>query len=399
MKLDVDIVNYIPKNKDNNFLHVYMHVPQEESLLETRGKLFSAIDFTSKDKVDIKDIINEFLDDLENEYFSDEVSSIVNILDKSITNAYEKLSKKIIELNLSSSIDFNVGCFVLWGDIAYMARIGNSNICLFRESKLMNLSEHLLAVGNSVVSTASGYAKEGDVFVLSTSNINIHFSDKEIEDICLKTQDEINKMDLESKNVSFLTLKIKTTGEEVHDNILEEAVMEENNNEDQDINLNQNDLDNEEKFDVDVEKTYDINSTEEDEYSDIQEDRDVGSINKKEEISNKNSLNDFDLKGNTKKAYSYIISTTKDVSLNIYKNVNENMKKVNWSGILKSIINVIVCIFQLIFNSIMYLKDKTQKQYKLKINRDILTLKKEKNTVFGIIIFIVLVILIYHFFF
>ncbi len=175
--------------------------------------------------------------------------------------------------------------------------------------------------------------------------------------------------------------------------------MEENNNEDQDINLNQNDLDNEEKFNVDVEKTYDINNTEEDEYSDIQEDRDVGSINKKEEISNKNSLNDFDLKGNTKKAYSYIISTTKDVSLNIYKNVNENMKKVNWSGILKSIINVIVCIFQLIFNSIMYLKDKTQKQYKLKINRDILTLKKEKNTVFGIIIFIVLVILIYHFFF
>ncbi len=391
MKLDVDVVNYIPKNKDNNFLHVYMHEPQEESLLETRGKLFSAIDFTSKDKVDIKDIINEFLDDLETEYFSDEVSSIVNILDKSITNAYENLSKKIIELNLSSNIDFNVGCFVLWGDIAYMARIGNSNICLFRESKLMNLSDHLLAVGNSVVSTASGYAKDGDVFVLSTSNINTYLSDNEIKDICLKNQDEINKMDLDSKNVSFLTLKIKSIEQKINDDILEEALIEDKKDENKDI-------EDEEDKEVESEK--------DDDYENLDNPHDLHTGDSKEDpvvkegdTRVKNSLNDFDLQGNTKKAYSYIISTTKDLSLNMYKNVNENIKKVDWAGILKSTMTVLVSFVQLIFNSIMYLKDKTQKQYKLKVNRDILTLKKEKNTVFGIIIFIVLVILIYHFFF
>ena len=392
MELDVDVVNYIPKNTDNNFLHVYMHEPQDQSLLETRGKLFSVIDFTSKDKIDLKDIINEFLDDLENEYFSEEVSSIVNVLDKSITNAYEKLSKKIIELNLHSNIDFNVGCFVLWGDIAYMARIGNSNICLFRESKLMNLSEHLLAVGNSIVSTASGYAKDGDVFVLSTSNISSYLSDNDIEDICLKNQDEINHMDLDSKNVSFLTLTIKAIGREIHDDILEDTIIEDNNKDDH--NDNTSDIGDIDDVDITIDKE-DSNIQDDD----IAEKENIDSVKKEDDHLIRNSLNDFDLKGNTKKAYSYIISTTKDLSLSMYKNVNENMKKVDWAGILKSIITVVVSFFQLIFNSIMYLKDKTQKQYKLKINRDVLTLKKEKNTVFSIIIFIVLVIVIYHFFF
>jgi hypothetical protein len=391
MKLDVSISNYIPKNNSKkNFSHVYMHVPESEELLEVRGKLFSAINVTSKEDIELVDIINEFLDDLEAEYFSDEVSSIVNILDKSITDAYERLSKKIVELNLTSNVDFNVGCFVLWGDIAYMARIGNSSICLYRESKLMNLSEHLLAVGTSIVSTASGYAKDGDVFLLSTSNISRELSDNQIKEICEKNQEDINKLDLGDKNISFLSMKIEATGNEVVDEVLKEDTLEETINNSESI-TNNND---EEVLDEKNIKQETPHMAE-----DVLEEDVVNNHVEEKGTFIKNSLNDFDLKGNTKKAYSYIIDTTKDASLNIYKNVNENMKKVDWAGILKSTITVIVSFIQLIFNSIMYLKDRTQKQYKLKINRDLVTLKKEKNTVFGIVIFIILIVIVYYFFF
>ena len=402
MKLDLDLKNYIPKNSDkNNFSHVYMHVPESEELIETRGKLFSAIDIKSKDTISMEDITNSFLDDLEREYFGDEVSSIVNILDKSMSLAYDNLSKKVVELNLSSSIDFNAGCFVLWGDIAYMARIGNSSIYLYREGKLMNLSEHLLSVGNSVVFTASGYVKEGDIFVLTTSNFSTYINESKIKEIISMPQEDISELDLDDKNISFLILSIKNTGVEIKDEFLEEDKLY-NENVSKKISID----DNEEPEDSSDEKDL-SNDTPSTGYikNEMNNELDEGASENSDDVVEdkedfiKSSLNDLDLKNKTKNISSYIINTTKQTSSNIYKNINENMRKIDWNGIFKSITVVIVSFFQLIFNLVLYLKDRSQKQYKLKINRDLETLKREKNTVIGIVIFIILILVIFHFFF
>ncbi len=362
MKLDVKIKTYIPKNNEkDSFSHVYMHDPQEENLLETRGKLFSAIDVRTKNRdVDIESLVNEFLDNIELEYFSNDVSSIINILDKSVNIAYSKLSQKIIDMELSGNIDFNVGCFVIWGDIAYMARIGETKIYLFRDGKFMNLSDHLLAVGKSIVSTASGYAKNKDIFFMSTSLIKNYLDEKKIKDICNSSQEEISQMELGNKNISFIVMQIETTEEDIKDEELEkdeEVVVE--------LNESSDNIENEEHI----------------------------------ENIQKRSLNDFDLKNKAKKMTSYIINSTKNTSSNIYKNINTNVKKVDWNSLMKSILTVILTFFEWIFYSLVYLKDRSQKQYKLKINRDIEILRKEKKTVIGIIIFLILFILIYNFFF
>jgi hypothetical protein len=298
----------------------------------------------------MEDITNAFLDDLEREYFGDEVSSIVNILDKSMSLAYENLSKKVVELNLSSSIDFNAGCFVLWGDIAYMARIGNSSIYLDREGKLMNLSEHLLSVGNSVVFTASGYVKEGDIFVLTTSNFSTYISESKTKDIISMSQEDMSELDLDDKNISFLILSIKNTGVEIKDEFLEEDKLY-NENVSKKISID----DKEESEDIPKDLSKDEPS--EDPQKDngqrelddeVENPNDIGE--EKEDFI-KSSLNDLDLKNKTKNISSYIINTTKETSSNIYKNINENMRKIDWNGIFKSITVVIVSIFQLIFKS------------------------------------------------
>jgi hypothetical protein len=374
-KLDVDIKSYIAENIDKNvFSHVYMHLPQDESLIETRGKLFSAIDIKGPEGFDGQAFIDPFLDDLEDEYFTDTVSGILNILDKSINNAYTNMSKKIIDENIESNVDFNIICLVIWGDIVYMARIGTSLIYLLRENKILNLSNHLLSVSQNVVSTASGYAKEGDIFVLATSGSNLYLTEDKINQIVTLEDSDLSELNIGINNgdISFFVIDIKDTGDEINDKILEESytpdIRENEVRNDQNIEDKSSQTSNNSDANLDLERF------------------------SSDKI--KSTINGFDLRRKSSNVSSFLKSNSVKTSSKVGTRLKEEFKKIEWKKIVKSIITVIITFFQLLIDSALYLKDRTKRQYKVRIARDMDILKNEKWTVICII-----VVIIFAFFF
>ncbi len=370
-KLDVDIKSYIAENIDKNvFSHVYMHLPQDESLIETRGKLFSAVDIKGPEGFNGQDFIDPFLDDLEDVYFTDTVSSILNILDKSINNAYTNMSKKIIDENIESNIDFNIICLVIWGDIVYMARIGTSLIYLLRENKILNLSDHLLSVSQNVVSTASGYAKDKDIFVLATSGSNLYLTEDKINQIVNLESSDLSDLDIGVNNgdISFFVIDIKDTGDEINDKILEKSYLE--SQKEDDIIDDQNLEDGHPSSDHDNNDNLDLGRFSSDKI--------------------KSTINGFDLKKKSSNISSFLKSNTSKTSSKIGTKLKEEFKKIEWRKIAKSIITVIITIFQLLIDTALYLKDRTKRQYRVRITRDIDILKNEKWTLVGIIVVIIL---------
>ncbi|MHB8443054.1 MAG: hypothetical protein ACYDAS_01600 [Patescibacteria group bacterium] len=374
-KLDVDIKSYIAENIDKNvFSHVYMHLPQDESLIETRGKLFSAIDIKGPEGFDGQAFIDPFLDDLEDEYFTDTVSSILNILDKSINTAYTNMSKKIIDENIESNVDFNIICLVIWGDIVYMARIGTSLIYLLRENKILNLSNHLLSVSQNVVSTASGYAKDGDIFVLATSGSNLYLTEDKINQIVTLEDSDLSELNIGVNNgdISFFVIDINDTGDEINDKILEESYTPD---------MNENEVRNDQNIENESLQTSNNSDA----------NLDLGRFSS-DKI--KNTINGFDLRRKSSNVSSFLKSNSVKTSSKVGTRVKEEFKKIEWKKIAKSIITVIITFSQLLIDSALYLKDRTKRQYKVRIARDIDILKNEKWTVICII-----VVIIFAFFF
>ncbi len=353
-RLDIHPKSYIDKNVDKNiFSHVYLHLPQDENLIEFRGKLFSAVDVSGPIEFDANKYLDSFLDDLESTYFTNTVSSVINVLDSSLNFAYNNLQKSIIDANIEGDIDFNVTCFVVWGDVGYMARIGTSLILLFRDGKLMNLSDHLLTSGNNIVATASGFLKNNDNFILATPHCSLYIDESRWKSILSLDQKQLGKLEVGSKrgDVSFIILDVFDTNQEVDDAVLKSESF---NNKDIHEHINENVIQN--NVIADKIKEFDFG----------------------------NKFGDFSKK---------VVSGVHKGSSNAIYSFWNYLKKVQWKLILKSIFVVLYSFVSLVYNAIMYVINKNKsREYKSNIGKDFSVFRKEKYTVLGIIIFILIII-------
>jgi hypothetical protein len=353
-RLDIHPKSYIDKNIDKNvFSHVYLHLHKDESLIEFRGKLFSAVDVSGPQGFDANKYLDSFLDDLESTYFTNTVSSVLNVLDSSLNFAYNNLQKSIIDANVEGDIDFNVTCFVVWGDVGYMARIGTSLILLFRDGKLMNLSDHLLTSGNNIVATASGFLKANDNFILATPHCSLYIDESRWRSILNLDQKQLGKLEVGSKRgeVSFIILDVFDTNKEVEDTVLKsESFNKEENSGHINDNLIHNNI-----------------------ISDKVKEFDFGS-----------KFSDFSKK---------VASGVHKGSSNVMYAFWNYLKKVDWKAILKSIFVVLYSFISLVYNTIMYIANrKKSREYKNNIAKDFNVFRKEKYTVLGIIVFILIII-------
>jgi hypothetical protein len=227
---------------------------------------------------------------------------------------------------MESNVDFNITCLVIWGDIVYMGRIGSGRIYLLREGKILNLSDHLLSMGQSIVSTASGYAKPDDVFVLTTPAPDVFFQDNKVNHIIELDQEALDNPnpDLDNHNISLFILKVIDTGEEIHDSVLEKE-----------------------------------------EPLNIEDTKKEGSFLNLGNIYNdkiKGKVEGFDMKNKAENISSLIKSKSQKTSSTIIPKIKEAFLKIDWKAIFKSITTVIVTFFELIFDTIMHFKDRTNRQ-------------------------------------
>ena len=131
----------------------------DEESLEKRGTLYAVFDISSSTSLDPLLVTKIVHDVLHDSYYSSDVVSPIQSLEKSIV----AVKDKVAEL---SSLDFNILAAVFWGNVLYMVQFGKGGSFLVRESIVKSVNS--ATEGN--FSEASGVVKGDDVVILGTQS-------------------------------------------------------------------------------------------------------------------------------------------------------------------------------------------------------------------------------------
>lgn len=143
----------------NNISNCLVIEPDDTTILEKKGTVYTAFDVSSKEPNEslfITKIVNDILHDA---YFQSESASPIQSIEKSIL----KLRDNIVK---GTDTVFNIATAVLWGNTLYLVQYGSTKIYLMRDGKIKPIE----AATEGNFSVASGVVKDGDVVLLATKD-------------------------------------------------------------------------------------------------------------------------------------------------------------------------------------------------------------------------------------
>jgi hypothetical protein len=149
--------------------------PQDSGKLEARGRFFAVIS-ASADAQDFDYISfgREILARLHEEYFGDLKKEAFDALKNAVEKVAGEFTEKLSGLEIAASSYVN--------GVVYSAVYGGAQASVFRGGMLATI---LKSQPTGVIS-ASGYPKEGDVFVIATRDFFSEFTDSKLEEILFK---------------------------------------------------------------------------------------------------------------------------------------------------------------------------------------------------------------------
>ncbi|OGC47813.1 hypothetical protein A2886_00295 [candidate division WWE3 bacterium RIFCSPHIGHO2_01_FULL_42_13] len=126
---------------------------------EKKGTLYAAFDVSSNTSLDPLLVTKIVHDVLHDSYYTSEIVSPIQSLEKSIV----AVKDKVTEL---STLDFNIIAAALWGNVLYMVQFGKGGSFLVREGVVKSVNS--ATEGN--FSEASGVVRSDDVVIIGTQS-------------------------------------------------------------------------------------------------------------------------------------------------------------------------------------------------------------------------------------
>jgi len=147
----------------------YTFKPLEEEKLHSKGQVFAVMSTaSSKGGVENTFAGREILARLHEEYFGGEERNVLTLLKSSVAKVIDEFSNnsEIVEIASASIID----------NVVYLAAGGGASIAIFREGELIRIIKST----PNLTFSASGYAKDKDIYILATKKFYDSFKDNEI---------------------------------------------------------------------------------------------------------------------------------------------------------------------------------------------------------------------------
>jgi hypothetical protein len=144
----------------SGWAQVHEFSPQEEEKLKARGHLFAVIS-TGRHEEGVDSVVagRELLSRLHEEYFGE-------ITKPAFISLKEAVEKVITEFTASWG-EVEIAAAVYLNGVVYSVAGGGAQAVLFRDGMLAKILE---SGGDAGTISASGYPKEGDIFLLATNN-------------------------------------------------------------------------------------------------------------------------------------------------------------------------------------------------------------------------------------
>ncbi len=212
----IDTINLVGKSNKGRWSGIVVTPPKGENVKKF-GQLFVSINLEAPDEFSSKvagDLLGETVQDT---YYESKEKNVINRLEKAMMAAAKRLEFLLQREKIAAErgIDLNIIVVVIRKEFIYMAVLGEGNIMLYRDDRLISLSEGLKDLtGRSLIRSGSGEWKIGDKFILVSSKASIGLSEKELK----KSMDNLNFDNVKKDGVeslsSILVLFIKSEEDE-----------------------------------------------------------------------------------------------------------------------------------------------------------------------------------------
>lgn len=222
---------FVGKNKPGIWASVYTYKPSSEKIFSARGEIFAAILIEGPKEFDSSVVGNLLLDILHESYFESAADSTLEALEEAVKATKNRLLTLVEndETAALHGINFDLITLVIKEPYFFSVRIGDGGVKIYRSGSLQDLAAGFRdPTGEKDYAVLSGLFEKGDVFLLSTPNINEYYSEEELlesvsdySEIVLK-----NKMLEDDSKIGLLLLGVGL--EEKQD--LVSAVIEEDKN-------------------------------------------------------------------------------------------------------------------------------------------------------------------------
>lgn len=180
LQIDLEKINY-KKSKDVKGLWMDFSITKpQEDLLKQRGKLYSLISLRGRWNLPGEQLIKSYFKNLEEYYYKSTETNVLKNLEKAVQFSHRQLTAQFQE-GIEDGTFFNGLILVSWGNVIYVAQMGNAKALLVRREELEfiganledNLKEELF--GNAI-HFASGLIKEEDILILGLSSFWKNFN-------------------------------------------------------------------------------------------------------------------------------------------------------------------------------------------------------------------------------
>lgn len=202
---------FVGKNKSGIWASVYAYKPNSDEIFEKRGEIFAAILIEGPKEFDSSVVGNLLLDILHETYFESKSDSTLEALEEAVRATKNRLISLVEndETAAINGINFDLITLVTKGRYFFSVRIGDGGLKIYRTGILQDLAAGFKdPTGEKDYSVLSGLLEKGDVFMVSTPNINEYYEEEELLE-AVSDYDEIvlkNKMLQDDSRVGLLLL-------------------------------------------------------------------------------------------------------------------------------------------------------------------------------------------------
>ena len=151
--------------------------PPSVSDKASRGVLLAAIDVISSEGFDASLAGRQVLSVLQETYYVQATGGILQALERAVLAAHNRLITLVFS-GEEQSVDFDIVAGVMWGNVFYLAQLGDARAVIRRAGELKLIGHRSgvdsgdLAVGDKPdIRTASGMIEEGDRIILATPRL------------------------------------------------------------------------------------------------------------------------------------------------------------------------------------------------------------------------------------
>jgi hypothetical protein len=201
-------IESVPPSFVGNISFVLEEAGETKEALDLRGKLYAVVEVSADRNTDLSLIFAIIKNTISDRYFGNLDGTPLVALEEAVLAVKERLAAFTNPDGSASNLVLGFGAVVIWGNVVYLAQVGDNQTLLLRNSEVVTLGEET----GGDIRLRSSILEEDDVFICATGEFLRKFSVDFILKNSLKIEEQLDSFKDRSKLCAcVVSVSSKTT--------------------------------------------------------------------------------------------------------------------------------------------------------------------------------------------